>query len=110
MNMITTAPGFRMTSRGIKQLLFIMKLTAMFLMVGCLHLSAASYSQTITLEARGYSLKEVFDAIQKQTDFQVIYNARFVEHTKPVDVSVKAMPLELFLAKVLESQALTYDI
>src|SRR5690606_16514763 len=92
------------------QFLFIMKLTAVFLLVGCLHLSAASYSQTITLEAKESTLKDVFNAIQRQTDYNVVYNVRFLRHTKPVNISVKQMPLEAFLARVLDNQALTYDI
>lgn len=87
-----------------------MKLTAMFVLVGCLHLSAASYSQTITLEAKRYSLKEIFQVIQKQTDYKVIYNVRFLEHTHPVDITVKQVPLLTFLSDVLEDQSLTYDV
>ncbi len=86
------------------------KLTVMFVMAGCLHLSASSYSQTITLEAKNYSLKAVFNAIQKQTDYKVIYNVRFLERAKPVNISAKQMPLEKFLARVLTDQSLTYDI
>jgi len=96
--------------QGINQLLIIMKLTAVLLLMGSLHLSAASYSQTITLEAKDYSLREVFKAIQKQTDYKVIYNVRFLEGTKPVDVSAKEMPLDTFLDNVLHDQALIYTI
>src|SRR5690606_3508766 len=98
------------SQRGITQLLFVMKLTAVFLLVGCLHLSAASYSQTITLEAKAYSLQAVFNAIQKQTDYKVIYNVRFLEEAKPITVSAKQMPLEELLSKALDGQSLTYNI
>lgn len=97
-------------SWGLTKLLVVMKLLAMFMVVGCLHLSAASYSQTITLEAKGHSLKDVFSAIQKQTGYNVVYNVRFLQHSKPVSVSAKQMPLETFLSNVLKDQALTYDI
>ncbi len=87
-----------------------MKLTTVLLLIGCLHLSAASYSQKITLDAKKYSLKEVFVAIQEQTDLSVVYNVRFLKHAKPVSISAKNMPLEAFLTKVLSDQSLTYDI
>lgn len=96
--------------RGIHQLLFIMKLTTVILLVGYLHVSAASYSQTITLDVKEHSLKDVFKTIQNQTDYKIIYNVRFLERTRPVTVSAKQMPLEDFLTTVLSEQALTYDI
>src|SRR5690606_36478033 len=96
--------------QGVNQLLFIMKLTAVFLLVGCLHLSAASYSQTIMLKAKESSLKDVFNAIKRQTDYNVVYNVRFLRHSKPVNISAKQMPLEAFLAIIMNDQALTYDI
>lgn len=87
-----------------------MNLIAVFLLVGCLHLSAASYSQTITLQEKSYSLEAIFNAIQKQTDYSVIYNVRFVETADPITVSAKQMPLEELLSKALNGQSLTYDI
>ncbi|WP_262247837.1 SusC/RagA family TonB-linked outer membrane protein [Parapedobacter soli] len=110
MSIIVNALKSSNSWQGVNQFLFIMKLTAVFLLVGCLHLSAASYSQTITLEAKESTLKDVFNAIQRQTDYNVVYNVRFLRHTKPVNISVKQMPLEAFLARVLDNQALTYDI
>lgn len=96
--------------QGVNQVLFIMKLTTVFLLIGILHLSAASYSQTITIEAKEYSLKDVFSVIQKQTDYHIVYNVRFLKDSKPVNISAKQMPLEAFLSKVLASQFLTYHI
>lgn len=96
--------------RGLTKLLLVMKLLAIFMVLGSLHLSAASYSQTITLEAKGQSLRDVFSAIQNQTGYNVIYNARFLRSTKPVSVSARQMPLEAFLENVLSDQSLVYDI
>lgn len=100
------------TVAGIKrqQVFRIMKLSALFVLIGCLHLSAASYSQTITLEANNSPLRDVLNTIQKQTDYKIVYNVRFLENTKPVNISAKQMPLERFLDVVLKQQALTYEI
>lgn len=95
---------------GLNQVLLIMKLTAILLLIGCLHLSAASYSQVITLEAKASSLDEVLKAVRQQTDYNVVYNVRFLKDTKPVTLSVRQMPLEVFLNKVLDERNLTYDI
>lgn len=96
--------------RTLTKLLLVMKLLAVFMTVSCIHLSAATYSQTITLDAKDQSLEDVFSAIQHQTGYNVVYNARFLRDMKPVDVSVKQMPLELFLESVLKDQSLRYDI
>src|SRR5690606_20514410 len=66
--------------------------------------------QTITLEANNSPLRDVLNTIQKQTDYKIIYNVRFLEHTKPISISAKQMPLEKFLDVVLKQQALTYEI
>ncbi|MFC3198186.1 TonB-dependent receptor [Parapedobacter deserti] len=87
-----------------------MKLSAIFTVIGSLHLSAASYSQTITLEAKEQTLKQVFNTIQKQTGHHVIYNTRFFDDQTKVSVSAKQMPLDTFLDNVLSPLALTYDI
>ncbi len=87
-----------------------MKLTALFVFIGCLHLSATSYSQTITLNTTGATLKDVFNTIQQQTNYKVVYNVKFLQHAKPVSISAKEMPLAAFLDAVLDEQALTYDI
>lgn len=110
MSTIICIPVRKRDRRGITQLLFIMNLIAVFLLVGCLHLSAASYSQTITLHEKSYSLKAIFNAIQKQTDYSVIYNVRFIETAKPIAVSAKQMPLEELLSEALNDQSLTYEI
>ncbi|HWK56803.1 MAG TPA: TonB-dependent receptor [Parapedobacter sp.] len=87
-----------------------MRLTALLVLVGCIHLSAASYSQTVTLVGDDYSLPQVFKVIEKQTAYKVIYNVRFLKDTKTVSVSAKEVPLQRFLSDVLEEQALTFSI
>lgn len=96
--------------RGAHQQLLVMRLTAIFLLIGSMHLSAASYSQTITLEAKEYSLREVFESIQRQTKYNVVYNVRFVEQAKPVFLQANKIPIEDFLADVMGKQALVYEI
>src|SRR5690606_31862949 len=93
-----------------QQLLLIMKLTAILMLIGCLHVGAASFSQTITVETRKAELREIFSSIQKQTGYQVVYNKRFLQHIEPVSVSANRMPLERFLELILHPQGLTYEI
>src|SRR5690606_32294792 len=87
-----------------------MKITAVLMMVGCLHLSAASFSQSITMDATHAPLAKVLKDVQQQTSLRIIYNDSYLINTKPVTVAVKSMPLEQFLALVLEGQSLTFAI
>ncbi|MFD1628243.1 TonB-dependent receptor [Pseudopedobacter beijingensis] len=94
----------------IKKVTLVMKITALFLFISCLHLSAKSLSQTVNLQAKNKSLTEVLSVIKKQTGFLVIYNNRYVKDVGNVSVTAKNMPLESFLNEVLKNTGLTYVI
>lgn len=87
-----------------------MRLTTLFVLMGCLHISAKSIAQTITLEARSYSLKEVFKVVRQQTNYKVVYNVRFLDGAKAVSISARQMPLQQFLKQALRDQDLHYSI
>jgi len=95
-------------SRAVNQLLFVMRITTILLLVGCMHLSAASLSQTINLRAEKQSLKQIFSEVKTQTGYLVIYSNRVMENTKPVSIQANNMPLETFLTTVLQGQSLDY--
>ncbi len=83
-----------------------MKLLLLFMIVGLMHVSAASRAQTITLHADKLSLAEVIKAIRQQTDFEVFADAAALQHTAPVTVHAKEMSVEDFLALILRDQPL----
>lgn len=95
---------------GLPRLFLTMRLTGVLLTAGTLHLGAASYSQTITVDAKNNTVKDVFKTIQEQTGYNVVYNVRFLKDSRPVNVSAVEMPLETFLSDVLKDQPLTYEI
>lgn len=92
------------------QLLRIMRITGVLLLIGCMHLSAASLSQTITLEAKNHSLSQVFESIEKQTGYWVIYSDQLITPIKPITIRAKDMPLRVFLDNLLVPQSLNYTI
>src|SRR5690606_32541962 len=87
-----------------------MKVTAFLLLIGCLHLSASSRSQTVTLNVKGQSLKQVFETIEKQTGYWVVYSDQLINKSKPVTIHAEDMALTRFLEQVLKPQSLTYTI
>lgn len=94
----------------VNRMLLIMKITIALLLIGAMHISAATLSQTITLDVKDVAIKQVFDEIHQQTNFGVIYNDQHVDARKKVTIVAKEMPLDLFLEKVLASHDMTYKI
>lgn len=92
------------------QLFRIMKATTFLLLIGCMHLSAASWSQTVTLRAKDQSLKQIFESVEKQTGYWVAYNDRLISRSKPITIDAENMALTRFLEQVLTPQSLTYTI
>lgn len=92
------------------QLSRVMRITVLLLVVGCVHLSANVLSQTVTLRVEKQSLTKVFEAIESQTGYQVVYSERFVKSKNPVSITANRMPLEKFLEAVLTPQTLSFKI
>ncbi|SEM43005.1 TonB-linked outer membrane protein, SusC/RagA family [bacterium A37T11] len=92
------------------QLFLIMKITSVLLLVGCLHVSAASLSQTITLQSKNMPITDVFAAIEDQTGYMVLYNSQVVKFAKPVSMNVAHMELDDFLKLLVKDQSFSFDI
>ncbi len=92
------------------QLFLVMRTTAILLLLGTMHLSATTMSQTITLNVRKAGLKQVFTTIEKQTGYAVLYSDEAIAGIAPIDVSASKMPLETFLNNVLVPVNLSYRI
>src|SRR5690606_19092056 len=88
----------------------IMNLTAIFLLIGLLQVSASGLAQQVTLTMKNRPLKEVFDEINRQTDYNFSWSSRTVKETIRVNVNLKDVPLKNALAQVLHGLPLTYTI
>ncbi|TCD02765.1 SusC/RagA family TonB-linked outer membrane protein [Pedobacter psychroterrae] len=87
-----------------------MKLTAILLLIGTLHLSAASYSQSVTISRKNTTLETVFKDIKKQTGYLFFYNGKVSLTDQTLNVEFKNVPLEEALKACLAQQNLTYNI
>jgi TonB-linked SusC/RagA family outer membrane protein len=90
--------------------LLIMKLTTFILLVTLLQVSAAGLAQKITYVHKNVSLKQVFDEINKQTGYSIIWTAQNVKSDQVIDADFKNTPVTEVLDKCLENQPLTYSI
>lgn len=94
----------------LQKTLLMIKLTVLLLVVGCLHVSAHSYGQTVTFSKKKASLAEIFEAIHSQTGYFFYYKVEALKQAKPVSLEVNRAPLREVLNLCFASQPLTYEI
>lgn len=94
----------------LKNVLRTMKVTAVLLLVACLQVSAAAYSQKISLSVRNTPMEKIFREINRQSGYLFLYSNEVLQKAKPVTLEVKDTPLEKVLQECFENQPLTYTI
>ncbi|MES2277084.1 MAG: TonB-dependent receptor [Bacteroidota bacterium] len=87
-----------------------MKLTTVILLVCSMHVSAVSYSQTVTLSEKNVSLQRIFRQINKQVNYNFLYTDELIQKTKKVTIDVKDASLESVLKACFADQPFTYQI
>ena len=92
------------------KLLFIMNLCAILLLTTALQVSAAAYSQNVTISEKKIRLERVFRLISKQTGYEFIVNEKLLDNTTPVSLDVKNASVEDVLTKCLKDQQLAFTI
>ncbi|MGM9478294.1 SusC/RagA family TonB-linked outer membrane protein [Pedobacter sp. GSP4] len=90
--------------------LLVMKLTAILLLVGTLHISAATFSQTVTISRRTAPLKTIFKEIKKQTGYFFFYKGQVLQGKPEVTVELKNATLTDALNISLKGMDLNYNI
>lgn len=88
----------------------VMKLTTALLILICLHASANSYSQKITLHENNVPLQKVFKQIRKQTGYQFLYRDDMILGAVNVTVNVKDVSIEEALDACFKNQQLSYTV
>ena len=96
----------------LKKLARIMKLCVLFMIVGMIQISAASYGQSakVSINLKKSTLSKVFDEIEKQSDFNVFYSKEDVNENQLVDVNANEKDIEEILDKVLNLNEYKYHI
>jgi TonB-linked SusC/RagA family outer membrane protein len=97
--------------RSVKyKFLLVLKLIAILILVGALHVSAASYSQTVTLSGKGKSLENVFKDIKQQTGYLFFYNEKVSLKGKTTNADLRNVTLQEALDACLKNNGLSYTI
>lgn len=79
-------------------------------MCSLLHVAAASYAQTVTLNVKNIPFDQVLDDIEKQSGYHFLYDDQLINKGTPISISVKNRPLDEVLAKCFAGQPFTYVI
>lgn len=86
-----------------------MKLTTILLLIGTLHLSAASFAQTVTISRHNASLETLFKDIKKQTGYTFFYTGKINVHQSQ-DVDLKNATLSDAVRACLQHLELDFTI
>ncbi|TAJ14312.1 SusC/RagA family TonB-linked outer membrane protein [Marinilabiliaceae bacterium JC017] len=90
----------------------IMRISLLLLVVGLMHVSAASYSQTKKLNLRGnsFTLKEIFTAIEDQSTYTIFFKDDQVNLEQELSGNFNNQDITGVLDRALEGSNLTYKI
>lgn len=109
MKLISTCPRLHFSKGARRKYFVVMKLTTIMLLIGALHLSAATLAQTVTISRHHASLDVLFKDIKKQTGYLFFYTGK-VDTKQTRDVELKNATLDEALRACLKDLDLNYTI
>ncbi|MCX6219653.1 MAG: TonB-dependent receptor [Bacteroidia bacterium] len=94
------------------QILRTMKLITLLIFTAFFQLSATTYSQSTRLNISGQNitLSEIFEGIEKQSEFSIFYNVNQIDLTKRIDINAADQLVEQILNEILVGTGMTYTI
>ncbi len=87
-----------------------MKLTFLIILAGCLHISAATLGQTITISEKNTTLEKVLTKIEQQSGYTFWYKTDLVKQSPKVSLDVKNYSLEASLEACFKDLPIGYTI
>lgn len=93
-----------------KKMMRIMKLTVLLSLVFSICTFGKGISQKITIQANNVTLRQLFRAIERQSDFHFFYADEDLKLTKKISVDVKNKELREVLDQCFRQQPLSYSI
>jgi TonB-linked SusC/RagA family outer membrane protein len=88
-----------------------MKLTFVFLVLTCLHVSAKTYSQDrITLRLESVDIKKAMQIIERKTDYHFLYNEAVIANTPKISINVINAEISTVLDKLFLTNNISYRI
>ncbi|MFA5326402.1 MAG: SusC/RagA family TonB-linked outer membrane protein [Prolixibacteraceae bacterium] len=97
---------------GIKKLLLVMKLTTIFLFFSVMAMAANTYSQEtqFDLNVKNASIIQVFDEIERVTDFGFLFKTDQLDLSTKYTLDIKNANIDKILGEVLDMNAYSYKM
>jgi TonB-linked SusC/RagA family outer membrane protein len=97
---------------GIKKLLIVMKLTTIFLFLSVMAMAANTYSQgtRFDLNVKNASIIQVFDEIERVTDFGFLFKTDQLDLNTKYTMDIKNANIEKILSELLDMNTYSYKM
>ncbi len=93
-----------------RKIILIMKLVIIIMILTLTHVSANSFSQTITYTGKGVSLEKILKEVESQTGYNLFYKYNEEIMSKPLHVHFVRTQLRTVLEEILVKNGLTYSL
>ncbi|WP_448698165.1 SusC/RagA family TonB-linked outer membrane protein [Mucilaginibacter sp. AW1-3] len=87
-----------------------MKLTVFLLTITLLQVSAAGFSQKISLKEKNVTIDKVLTQIQDQSGYEFFYNASALKQAGTVDINIKDATVQAVLDELFKNKPYTYSV
>ena len=87
-----------------------MKLTTLIILIGFLHVSAATYGQRININAHDITIEKLFKELKKQTGYSFLYKSGILKDQPTINVEISDATITDVLDKFLKNRPLDYLI
>lgn len=89
----------------------IMKLTALFMLVCALQVSAGVYSQSrVSLKMDGVNIKKALSTIERKSSYRFLYNLALFNENQKVNINTENEEVLKVVDRLLENTDLTYEV
>ena len=98
--------------RGLNKILLTMRISFVFSLCCILNVSASldSQSQTFNLNFRDVTVKDVFKAIEDQSQYRFFYNDELSDINRVVTVNISNKDVDEVLSQLLDKSRITYKV
>lgn len=93
-----------------RKLILVMKLTVLLTVLACVQVSAAGYSQKITVKEKNMAIDRLLDTIQQQSGYEFFYNANAVKLAGKASLNLKNVSVEEALKQLFKNKPFSYII
>ena len=75
-----------------------------------MQVSASSFGQRITLNAKNVPLEKVLKDIRMQSGYDFLFSEALINSSKPISIAVKNASIEEVLEKCFDDQPIVYKV